>query len=277
VLSVLLAPRLRFFLFPAVLSAAVSAFGARAEPDPQAVWKALADSRPRDVLRMLKNGGNTPGEKLAWAAARIGEQPATDDNMRAAETVLQGLENGNDEIAAEAGYLRARIHQIHLSEPNFAKAGELFRRLADRRPKSHWAQLGLVKLAMLKLYVLPESTATDVDRLKPAEELLALIEEPWLRRDLHLQIGQAGIVLRQPLARYLPHLVAADKIGGTTGTAREDLIVQIGVLSERAGLWPQAKDYFERYLAEYPTNVRAFTVKRKLDHAILQLSNGGTP
>ena len=105
----------------------------------------------------------------------------------------------------------------------------------------------------------------------PTEALLAQVEIPALQRDLHLQIGQAGIELKQPLKRLLPHLVAADRVGGISGTAHEDLIVQIGVLSLRAGLPAQAKDYFERYLAEYPDNVRAWTIKRQLADAEQQL------
>lgn len=238
-------------------------------------YTALANSRPQDVLRNLRENGASRAERLAWAAGRIGTQPATDDNMRAAENVLIELARGDDDLAAQAAYLQARIHEFHLAEPDYAKAAELYGELADRFPRNHWAQLGLVKLGLLKLYVLPDSTGPGADRLAAAEALLTKIEEPLLRRDLHLQIGRAGIVLHQPLDRCLPHLVEADHLGNIGGNAHEDLLVQIGVLSERAGLWAQAKDYFERYLAEFPTNVRAFTVEKKLQEANRRLAAGG--
>jgi hypothetical protein len=130
---------------------------------------------------------------------------------------------------------------------------------------------------LIKLYVLPDTIEPGADRLAVAERLLVRITEPLLRRDLHFQIGKAGVVLHQPLERFLPHLVAADRIGGVSGTAREDLIVQIGVLSERAGNWAQAKEYFERYLQEYPTNVRAFTVRNKLEAAERRLAGKASP
>ena len=240
------------------------AVGAAAPADLNRASDALVNSRPQDVLRLLRRDSDSRAERLVWAAGRIGAQPATDGSMREAEAVLLELEQGTDDIAAQAAYLRARIYQLHLNEPDFAMAAKLYTALAERQPQNHWAQLGLVKLGMLKLYALPDSTAPDADRLAPAEAVLTRIHEPLLRRDLDLQIGQAGIVLHQPQARFLPHLIAADHVGGITGTACEDLIVQIGVLSERVGDWARAREYFERYLAEYPTNVRAFTIRKKL-------------
>jgi tetratricopeptide (TPR) repeat protein len=238
--------------------------GAPARADLGQAWKSLANSRPQDVLRSDSGREASRPARLAWAAAWMSVQPAVDENMRAAEEIFAELARGDDETAAEAAYLRARLHQLHFARPDYVRAAELYRELAARQPQSHWAQLGLVKLAMLELYVLPGPAAVETDRLAPAEARLAQIREPLLQRDLHLQIGQAGIALKQPLTRLLPHLVAADRIGGISGTAREDLVVQIGELSRRAGLRGQAREYFERYLREYPNNVRAYGVRLKL-------------
>ncbi len=253
----------------------VPLLAAAAPSAPDAAWNSLVNNRPQDVLRKIRRDAESRADRLAWAAGRIGTQPASDSNMREAEAVLAELAQGSDELAAEAAYLRARIYQLHLNEPDFAKAAELYAALAERQPESHWAQLGLVKLGLLKLYALPEATSPGVDRLAAAEALLPRLREPLLRRDLDLQIGQAGIVLRQPQARFLPHLIAAERVGGITGTAREDLIVQIGVLSERAGDWAMAREYFEKYLAEYPVNVRAFTIRQKLADVNRRLAPGG--
>jgi len=251
------------------------AAGAVPPTDHDAAWRALANNRPQDVLRQLRRETDARADRLAWAAGRMGMQPSSDDNMREAEAVLAELARGPDELGAEAAYLRARIYQLHLTEPDFPKAATLYAELAERQPHSHWAQLGLVKLGMLKLYLLPDSSDPAADRLAPAEALLARITEPLLRRDLDLQIGQAGIALHQPLARYLPHLIAAERVGGITGTAGEDLLVQIGVLSERGGDWGRAREYFERYLAAYPTNVRAFNIRQKLKEVNRRLAQEG--
>ena len=52
-------------------------------------------------------------------------------------------------------------------------------------------------------------------------------------------------------------------------------LVQIGVLSERGGDWARAREYFERYLANYPTNVRAFTIRQKLEAVNRRLAQEG--
>ena len=274
VLSVLPAPRPARLVLPLLILPLLAA-GAAAPADVNRVWSALANNRPQDVLRLLRRDADSRAERLAWAAGRIGTQPSSDAAMREAEAVLAELEQGQDDVAAESAYVRARIYQLHLNEPDFPKAAKLYTELAGRQPHSHWAQLGLVKLGMLKLYLLPDSSGSAADRLAAAEALLPRIQEPLLRRDLDLQIGQAGIVLHQSLARFLPHLIAAERVGGITGTAGEDLIVQIGVLSERGGDWMRAREYFQRYLAQYPTNVRAFTIRRKLDEVNRRLAKEG--
>ena len=95
-----------FSLLPPLLAAAP------ASPALNQAWTALTNSRPQDVLRILDSGRVSRPERLAWAAARMSAQPATDDNMRAAEKILAELATGSDEPAAEAAYLQARLHQM---------------------------------------------------------------------------------------------------------------------------------------------------------------------
>jgi len=249
---------------------------AAAADDPAAAFASLANGRPERVLSQVEPGTASRAGRLAWATARLGSQPVTDANVQAAERVLAELEGGDDAIAPEAAYLRARIFQLHQTTPDFPRAAALYRELAERWPHSHWAQLGVVKLALLELYLLPGAAKAE-DRIATAERLLARVDEPPLRRDLQLQIGRAGISLRAPIARYLPHLVAAARFGGINGSAREDILVQVGVLSSRIGEWAQAREFFERYLQEFPRNSRAYAVRERLAEADAQLAKKGAP
>lgn len=244
----------------------LSAPAGRAAPAPDlpAAWGDIADSRAKIALIKLKRADAADrAAQLARATAMLDDQPVSDGDLRQAEAIFASLAQGDDETAEQAAYLQARIWQLHLAQPDYARAAELYRALAKRSPRSHWAQLGLVKLALVQLYALPEP-ADPAARLAAAAALLPRVTEPTLRRDLQLQLGQAGIFFKQPLPEVVTHLVAADRIGGTPGAAGEDLVLQIGELSLRAGDYARAREYFERYVRDYEVNPRCFTVREKL-------------
>ena len=77
-------------------------------------------------------------------------------------------------------------------------------------------------------------------------------------------IGRAQLFHGQPVAGVLTHLLAADRIGGLVGLKRGELLIQIGELSQRAGQWGQARDYFQRFVDENEVDARIYTVKMKL-------------
>ena len=238
-----------------------------AAPEVEKAWADLDNSRPRAVFQELDGKLTSPEARLAWASALMSDQPATDGNMRKAEDILNDIAQGRDDTAAEAAYLSGRINQLYYSTPDCAKAAQIYRALADRQPQSHWAQLGLVKLGLIELYAPADPNTAPAVRVAAAEALLPRIHEPFLCRDLELQIGQAGVVLKLPLREVIPHLVAADRVGGFSASAREDLVVQIGELSLRAGEPAQAKAYFERYLREFPGMLREYVVRIRLQEA----------
>ncbi|MBS0631700.1 MAG: hypothetical protein JSS11_07275 [Verrucomicrobia bacterium] len=266
-------------LYPLILL--LSALSGRAAPAPDlpTAWNDIADSKAK--LALVKLGRADTSDRavqLARATASLDDQPVSDGDLRRAEATFAQLAQGHDELAEQAAYLQARVWQIHLAQPDYARAAELYRALAERNPRSHWAQLGLVKLALVQLYALPDP-ADPAARLAGAAALLSRVTEPTLQRDLQLQLGQAGIFYKQPLPSIIAHLVAADRIGGTPGAAGEDLILQIGELSLRAGDYATSRAYFERYLRDYEVNPRCFTVKEKLQQIAAHeaAAKGGRP
>ena len=234
--------------------------------ETRAVWQLVADHLGRDAYVKLDElkGPATRERKFAQAVVAIDYQPVTQSRLHEAEVVFEELAGGDDEIAAASAYLQARMHQVHFQQPDYVRAAELYRALAARQPHSHWAQLGLVKVGLLLLYVLP-APATPVERIAAAAALLPRIEEKELRRDLQLQLGRAGTFYEQPLDTVLPHLLAADAVGGLVGQTYTDLLAAIGELSLRAGHYAQSRVYFERYLKEDTYNMRQVTVRRRLE------------
>lgn len=260
------------WVFLCALTAGLRAAAPAAADEVRDVWQLVADHLGRDAYVKLDGlkGPATRERKFAAAVVAVDYQPVTQDRLREAGATFAELAKGDDEIAAASAYLEARLYQIHLQERDYGRAAELYRALAARQPHSHWAQLGIVKLGLLLLYALPEP-ATPAARIAAAAALLPQLQERELVRDLELQVGRAGSFYDQPLDSILPHLLAADRIGGLIGQAREDLIVTLGELSMRAGHYPQARSYFERYEREYTYNMRLVTVRRRLEElAVLE-------
>jgi hypothetical protein len=200
----------------------------------------------------------------------LARPPISEGDWDDIEPVLANLAGGDDAIAARALYLQARMYQVHMPTPDYVRAEELYREVAHRWPGSHWAQLGYVKLGLVKLYALTEPADPEA-RFAEVEALLDHITEPTLHRDLQLQIGWAGMFHERPLDYVLPHLIAADAVPGMLGITPEDLKIQIGELSFRAGHLEQSKRYFEEFLAEYSSNTRRFNVRKQLEKVLAAL------
>lgn len=273
----------RNFVTPGLAATALLfAVGLRAaDPDGPSLtkmWDLASRSQPLEARTMLDDlpGVDARTRELAELALDMARPPLSEGDWNRIEPRLAKLAAGDDEVAARALYLQARMHQIQRTPPDYPRAEELYRELARRWPGSHWAQLGTVKLGLVKLYALPEP-ADPAARIAAVAALLPAMAEPALRRDLELQIGWAGVHYRRPYDEILPHLIAADKIGGLLGITPEDLVIQIGELSFRAGHLAQAKHYFERFLTEFPTNTRRYNVQRRLDDVNAALAKEDAP
>lgn len=229
------------------------------------VWNFAANSQPIEARVALKkvDGVDERTRLLARAILDLARPPIAEGDWQKIEPVLAQLAQGDDEIAAQALYLHARMYQVHKSVPDYPRAEALYRELARRWPGSHWAQLGYVKLGLFKLFSVREPQDARV-RLQQVGVLLAEIQEPSLRRDLQLQMGWAGLFYELPYDEVLPPLIAAEAVGGMMGITPEDLTTQIGELSFRAGRLEQAKYYFEKFLEAYPSNTRRFNVSQRL-------------
>jgi len=229
------------------------------------VWRLLAGNLPGEAAAALRQAAPAdPRQRaLAEAVILVARQPLTDERLREAERRLNDLAAEADETGAAALYLAGRLHQLHYTTPNFPRAAAYYRQLADAQPDSAWAQLGLVKLALLTLHVLPEPAAP-VDRLSAAEALLARVVEPVLRRDLLIVLGRARLFYELDPERARADLLAADAIGGLTGLAEADLALQIGELSFRAGDDERAERYFGRFLQSNDADPRVYAVEQRL-------------
>ena len=251
----------------------------RAGDEVAAAWELVGRHLANDALAGMQARREQGNREAAFAEAvvRMDAQPVTEAGLKHVEAQLTELARGSDEIATASAYLIGRLYQAHFFTPDYGRAAQEYARLAEQHPLSYWAQLGLVKLALLKLYLLPEP-AEPAARVAAAEALLPRLTIPDLRRDAHIVIGRASLFHAQPMAGVLAHLVEADRIGGLTGLKRVELQLQIAELSRREGRWEQARVYFQRFVDENDVDARVHTVKVKLEEvAAHQRAEGKRP
>lgn len=236
-----------------------------AEADVTAAWELVGRHLANDALAGLKTSREQGSREAAFAEAvvRMDSQPVTVEGLRQVEARLSNLARGDDEIADASAYLIGRIYQAHFFTPDYPRAAQEYERLAAKHPGSYWAQLGLVKLVLLKLYMLPEP-GEPAASFAAVEALLARLTVPELRRDAHIVIGRAGLYRERPMDGVLAHLLEADRLGGLAGVRRGELQLQIGELSRREGHWEQARVFFQRFIDENEVDARVYTVKAKL-------------
>jgi|UniRef100_UPI00404B73B2 hypothetical protein len=205
----------------------------------------------------------SPKARLIRVMRGLSRPPISRQDFDDYQKELADLAVGEGAVAEQALYLRARLFQVHRSPHDYERAETLFLELGSRNSASHWAQLGFVKVGLIRLYGSRNHEDRNV-RLKAAEAVLTMITEPALKRDLHLQIGWAGLEWEQPLSVVIPHLKAADQEGNLMGIVPEDLVIQIAELSFRNGEISVARAYFERFLQEFPTSIKRYNVEQRL-------------
>lgn len=241
---------------------------AAAAPSVEAGWRALTDYRADDALRQFEQAAADPAAartaKFGRAVALLTKQPVTASQVDESRRIFAELaDSGQDDPAQGARFFLGRIAQHHQETPDAAEAARQFRRLLAEYPDSVWAQSALSRLGMLQLYAL-NSESTPAQRLAETERLLALAKAPEAKGQLHILIAEAIFFYRLPEQQALPHLLAAEPLGGYDRVGRTDLLVQIGELSRLGGFNAQAAKYYRMYLEENPRDAANYTVRQHL-------------
>ncbi|MCF7689597.1 MAG: hypothetical protein K9M98_14805 [Cephaloticoccus sp.] len=234
------------------------------------VWQEVSNYLSPEALLTFKDlpeakpGAEQRERAFCAAVVQLDQQPLSETRLDEVEARLEALlvANQRDAIDSAARYLLGRIAQIYRVEPDVAKAAGYYRDLVERAGPGHWVDLARVKLAVLDLYALPE--ANPAERIARAEALIPGTTDPLAVRDLHRLVGRAMMFYNWPPAQALSHLLAADAIGGLTGTLGADQLVQIGELAWDTGDAALAKNYYDRLREEFPRDPRIFLMEQRL-------------
>jgi hypothetical protein len=121
----------------------------------------------------------------------------------------------------------------------------------------------LSRLALLQLYALA-TTASPEQRIAETEKLLAQAHVPTAEGELHIALAEAIFFYRLPARSALPHLLAAERLGGYDRVGRADVLLQIAELSRLAGLKAQAAKFYHLFLNENPRDTANYNARMHL-------------
>ncbi|MEZ5275795.1 MAG: tetratricopeptide repeat protein [Opitutaceae bacterium] len=192
-------------------------------------------------------------------------QPRTEANVSRARSILDGLQKDEaaDEIGILSRYYLGRIAQIHNLTPDPEAAIRIFRNLLDDHPDHLFGQFAGVKWALVYLGTAP-TPEIRLTRLTEIEGIVPLITLPGPAKDLHLFLADGSERYAGDLEQSLRHLIAAGDLGISKRNLRGDVFVRIGEIALALGQTEIALDYFQRFLAEFPRDLRTYTITRKV-------------
>lgn len=244
---------------------------ANEKPTLTAVWEQVAQYFSKEAAWAMKDLPPAPDaatrreRDFCAAVVLLDQQPLSEARLDDAERRFKALlaaDPADDDIDRASLYLLGRIAQIYRASPDVEQAAAYYRRLLGKPHPGHWAELARVKLAILELYALPAGDPPE--RLAAVNALLAGAHSDVGRRDLHRLAARGIMFYNLAPADALKHLLAADAIGGLTGTPAADQLVQIGELAWDTGQVDLAKKYYDRLRVEFPLDVRIYLMDRRL-------------
>lgn len=243
--------------------------GASAQtPSLTSPWETLSYGFYNDAGESFARAGDSREARLGAAIAQVNRSPVTAASLADAERQLTALVT-NDETGRAAHYFLGRLHQLHPIEPDPAVAAREFEALVATGADDVWCRLALVKLAILRLTTLP-GPGDPAARVATVTPLFNRTTDPATLRDLHLVVAEVCLRSQRYDATTRAHLLAALDAPSLGADVRADLLIQIARVSQLMGDMATAREYFQRFVREFPRDRRRPTVD-------LILAGGETP
>ncbi len=228
-------------------------------------WQHLATFRAGEAMEQF-TADPRPEARLGQALSLLALQPSTQNNVDRAESLLRTLaDDPQNPTYADALYFLARIPQVHRTIPDPEEALRRYSVLMEAIPGHPLAQLAEVKVAILRLYVLPHPEAVaGKDLFAELNTRGGRLTDPDAIRDFYTVLADAAAHYEIGLERQYSFLRAIDATGRMGGNLRADLLVRLGETARLLEHPSEARTYYERFLAEFPRNNRAHVVTERL-------------
>ena len=233
------------------------------------VWRlgsaAFAEEAGDALGQLSEQVRQAPDARLAGALSLMLRQPQTQGNQRRAAAELEAVAQAHPgtDFEAMALYYRGRLEQVHAIEPDARRALPWYRKAADARPGTLWADLARLQLSTIQL--LDEEWGGDwATRVRRAGEELAEIQRPVVRVSFHLMVSNALLRADQELETALEHVIAAHREGIVRETVRSDALVRIGTLLRELDRHAEAAPYYREFLRDFPRDNRFNLITARL-------------
>ncbi|MEO6875820.1 MAG: hypothetical protein ABI222_13460 [Opitutaceae bacterium] len=236
-----------------------------ASPMVAEAWQTLSIGYYSDASDQFSASGNSREAQLGLAIAQLNRPPVTPSSLAEAQRRFTALTGTDDTLGHAARYFLGRSQQISPFTPDRAAAAREYEHLVASGADDAWCRLALIKLAILRLSVLP-APGPLATQLAAVEPLLARTADPATQRELHLVIAETRLTHKIYDVTTLHHLQAALATTREADTMRSDLLVQIARLASKLGDWPTARTHYEKFLHDYPQDRRYYTVNEALTH-----------
>lgn len=232
----------------------------------QAGWEALLNLQNREAVEYFA-ASTTRSSQLGEALALLNSQPQTRANFGRAEQLLTALHESNphDESGIAATYYLGRLAQLNPFGPDYAKAARYLENLIEQHPSTPYAQMAITKLAILRIYLLPQESTREATLGELNNRLSPYLALPAAIRDFNLILADAYARFQISDEAALNHLLAAYHSGVLIGKARSDILLRIGELSRLLGDKDQAKRFYRQFLEEFPRDQRTHTIRERLE------------
>lgn len=202
--------------------------------------------------------------RFTRALLLFNRQPRTVADMDEAVTLLTALARDGSTAAVRARslYFRARAETLRAHED--ATAGlKFYEQLWREYPAEMYGQRALVHRLLIALYA-DEPREVVLAKCAALEREAAALTDKVVRSQFHQVAARGYLHLGGAEPQALAHLLQVDELGVARREAWGDLQVSIGQLAAEQGRPELARTHYERFLQEFPTDPRAYTVRALL-------------
>ncbi len=226
----------------------------------------LVDEANAEFRQLAAEESNSSREvRFGEAITLLGVNPKTEAQIDQAAAMLGKLAEAEpaDQFSIPALYYQARIEQLHRFQPDIDAAMKFYEEVRRRDPAHPLADLSLVKLAIIQL-----AAETDEElvrkRVPEFQALRKTLASPPARRDLNLILAEVNESRLGDKEAALENILEAQRSGIARNAMQATAFVRTAELASAVGRTDLARDYYEKFIANFPREARLKLVKDRL-------------